>query len=136
MYLKLLLIYSLELNCVSMVRKRRVMKQYFGSSMMKIKKSMTSHDNVGLTVDYRNFVVIFIPDQCQKHALFFFRNFHVANYIKFENSIAGHSSIKLLAKVTGGDKFSYHPFLYIPIKFEVARSLDSLAQRDFYFIFK
>ena len=45
MYLKLLLIYSLKLNCVSMVRKGRVMKQkvhkYFGSSMMKIKKSMT-----------------------------------------------------------------------------------------------
>ena len=37
--------------------------------MMKIKKSMTSHDNVGLTVDYRNFVVIFIPDQCQNHAM-------------------------------------------------------------------
>ena len=103
--------------------------------MMKIKKSMTSHDNVGLTVDYRNFVVIFIPDQCQKHAMsasmyfirrlnrenlyFFFRNFHVANYTKFENSIAGHSSIKLLAKVTGGDKSSYHPFLHIPLNLKL-----------------
>ena len=84
-----------------------------------------TYDNVGLTVDYRNFIVIFIPDQCQKHAMsasmyfirrlnrenFFFRNFHVANYsTKFENSIASHSSMKLLAKVTGGGKSSYLHF--------------------------
>ena len=49
------------------------------------------------------------------------------------SSIAGHSSIKLLAKVTGGDKSSYHPFLHIKIKFGVARSLHLLEQQDFYF---
>ena len=34
--------------------------------MMKIKEINDIHDNVGLTADYCNFIVIFISDQRQK----------------------------------------------------------------------